>query len=111
MGNIAIMMMGYSVMFGMNGALDTLVSQAYGAKDLAMCQFVLKVGRIVNCFIFLFVLIGFYQSKNLFIALGQNAQIAAIAYEYILSYTPAMFFLAHGDLQRRYLIQIGHSQK
>lgn len=37
MGNIAINMLGVSIYFGFNGALDTLVSQALGTNDMRLC--------------------------------------------------------------------------
>ena len=37
MGNIFINLFGCSIYFGINGAIDTLVSQANGAGDLSLC--------------------------------------------------------------------------
>ena len=37
----------------MNGALDTLVSQAYGAKDLVLCGQLLNRGRTTAALVFI----------------------------------------------------------
>jgi Na+-driven multidrug efflux pump len=47
MGNMIINMSAFSILFGMNGALDTLVAQAYGVGDLYMCGVYLNRGRFI----------------------------------------------------------------
>ena len=37
LGNLFINMLGVAIFFGLNGALETLVSQAHGANDKHLC--------------------------------------------------------------------------
>ena len=62
MGNIFINMFAYSVYFGMNGAIDTLVSQARGAGDMALCGQYLQRARIINAIIYIPLLFIFLSS-------------------------------------------------
>ena len=109
MGNIFINMFGVSIYFGLNGAVDTLVSQANGAKDLRLCGAYLQRGRLLNTVIYVPILIIFALSGPLLRSLGQDAAVSSLAANYILAYAPGVYFLALYDLQRRFLIQTGHS--
>ena len=53
MGNMIQNMIGLSIVIGLNGALETLVSQAYGAGNLQLCGTYLNRGLmiVVVCFI------------------------------------------------------------
>jgi len=48
MGNVCINMLGICIMVGFLGALDTLVSQAYGAKNYQLCGEYLNKARFVT---------------------------------------------------------------
>ena len=41
-------LLGMTALFGINSSLDTLVSQAAGAKDLQMCGVYLNRGRFAS---------------------------------------------------------------
>ena len=94
MGNIAINMLGVSVFFGFNGALDTLVSQAMGSKDLHLCGIYLNRGRIINTLVFIPVFLAFCLSGRILKALGQDPQVADYAYAYIMAYSPGIYLMA-----------------
>ena len=47
MGNMLINIMGLSSLYGMNGALETLVSQSYGAKEYEMCSVYTNRGKFI----------------------------------------------------------------
>ena len=53
MGNMIMNMIGMSVIIGINGALETLCSQSYGANNLRLCGIYLNRSRFVllMCFI------------------------------------------------------------
>ena len=40
-------------LLGMNGTIETLVSQAFGAKNLELCGVYLNRGRVINTLIFI----------------------------------------------------------
>jgi multidrug resistance protein, MATE family len=46
-GNMFQNFCGLSIIIGLNGALETLVSQAYGAGNLGLCGIYLNRGRFV----------------------------------------------------------------
>ena len=47
MGAMIMNMVGNAVMVGLNGAVETLVSQSYGADNLRQCGVYLNRGRLV----------------------------------------------------------------
>ena len=57
MGNMIINMLGLSLICGMNGAMETLVSQSYGSNNLQLCGIYLNRGRFVMVALFVPVLI------------------------------------------------------
>ena len=70
LGNMTANIIGSSVTLGMNSALDTFVSQAYGSKNMYMCgvylnrsRFVISVALSPVCIILLF-------SEKILITLG-----------------------------------------
>jgi multidrug resistance protein, MATE family len=93
MGNIAINMLGVSVFFGFNGALDTLLSQAIGAGDIQKCGVYLNRARLVNTFLFGLVFILFCFSGKILKAVGQDPEVADYAYQYIMSYSFGIFLM------------------
>lgn len=79
MGNIFINMFAYSVYFGMNGAIDTLVSQARGAGDMKLCGQYLQRGRIVNTVIYVPLLCIFLSSGPILSSSGQSLDVSKLA--------------------------------
>ena len=57
-------------LLGMNGAVETLVSQAYGAREYKLCGIYLNRGRIINTIIFIPLAILMLQSRQILTALG-----------------------------------------
>jgi MATE family multidrug resistance protein len=45
-GNVVLNSIGTSFIFGLNSGLETLVSQAFGAKNFKLCGIYLQRGRI-----------------------------------------------------------------
>ena len=60
----------FSVFFGMNGALETLVAQAFGAEQLSLCGVYLNRARVINTIIFLPLVLILLGSQYLLRALG-----------------------------------------
>jgi Na+-driven multidrug efflux pump len=63
-------MCGYSVVVGLNGALETLVSQAYGAKNYDQCGVYLNRGRIVLLITFTLVFIILSHTEVILVAIN-----------------------------------------
>ena len=56
------------------------------------------------------LLIPIIFSKHILMATGQDERVAAYAFDYMMPMIPAMYFLGHFDLFRRFLICIQHSR-
>ena len=78
-------------MTGMNCAVETLVSQAYGAGDLRLCGVLLNRGRVINTAILVPLLVGGLFADSLLAALGQDATVIVYAFEYILANLPGIY--------------------
>ena len=65
-----------SISFGLNGALETLVSQAYGAKDIEMCAVYLHRSRLV-LLMFLIPCIGLLANTEKILQLLKQPEIAS----------------------------------
>lgn len=63
-------MCGYSVVVGLNGALETLVSQAYGAKNYDQCGVYLNRGRIVLLITFTLVFVILSHTEVILVAIN-----------------------------------------
>ena len=95
--------------YGMNSAIDTLVSQAFGSGNLKLCGMYLQRGRVICCFTLLPISILFIFSQPILISLGFQKTIVDIAHEFLLWQIPNGLLIGLVDLQRRFLIQTGHS--
>ena len=71
-----------AIAIGMNGAIDTLVSQAFGSKHYYLCGMFLNKGRIIQAALFIPEVIIILNSKNILIAVGQDESTAAAAQSY-----------------------------
>ena len=60
----------FSVLFGMNGALETLTAQAFGAKELSLCGVYLNRARVINTIVFLPLAFITLQSGFILRAIG-----------------------------------------
>ena len=63
-GTFMILLFFSSIAFGLNGALETLVSQAYGAKDIDMCTVYLHRSRLVLVIFLIPITLLILKSSN-----------------------------------------------
>ena len=61
-----------SILMGINGATRTLVSQAYGAKQLNVCNIVFAQGRIVLTCVYIILATVLLFSETFLIKAGQD---------------------------------------
>ena len=103
LGTMILCMFCRMVLFGVNCAQETLVSQAYGHGELKLCGTYYNRGKVIMSltYIPLAILLGF--SDKILYALGQDALVVHYAFEYIIPMIPAMYFLGLFDLSRRFL--------
>ena len=75
-GNMTQNMLGLSIIIGFNGALETLVSQAYGSGNLKMCGVYLNRGRFILIAAFIPVIFILHHTEQILIYIGQNPVVA-----------------------------------
>ena len=69
MGNMLINVLCFAVIQGLNGALETLVSQSYGAQKYETCGIFLNRGKFVASLIMIPIVILYIFSDKILIAL------------------------------------------
>ena len=69
MGNMLINVLCFAVIQGLNGALETLVSQSFGAKKYEECGIFLNRGKVVATIIMVPIIVIYLLSDKILIAL------------------------------------------
>ena len=94
----------------MNGALETLVSQAYGFGNIQLCGIYLNRARIISTIVFIPIMFVFMHSEAILLKLGQDPITSHYAHRYIITTIPSMYFFALFDMQKRFLncMQLTH---
>lgn len=103
LGVMFINMFVYGTFEGLNGAIDTLVSQYYGAKDYQGCNEIFNKGRIINTVFFLPVALLLIYSDSLLILLNQDPDVAWETKKFLVYQIPGLFMIAQFDTLRRYM--------
>jgi MATE family multidrug resistance protein len=93
MGNMIMNMVGMATVYGMNGAMETLVAQAYGNGNLYMCGVYLNRARLILTIAYIPVVIVLVQAENLLLLINQDPMVAKYAGTYITTLLPGMFLL------------------
>ena len=83
---------------GMNGALDTLVSQAYGAEQHVLCGVYLNRARLINTFIFIPLMGILLCSKYMLSALGTEQAVIEHATTFVQENLLSFYLLGMYDL-------------
>ncbi len=91
MGNMLINVLCFAVTQGLNGALETLVSQSFGAGKFEECGVFLTSGKVVVTFVMIPVIILFSFSDKILIALDQDPAISIIARRYCIVLIPGIY--------------------
>lgn len=106
MGNLIVSVFGISLFIGLNGALETLVSQAYGNRNLQLCGIYLNRGRFMLLLLNIPIVYILCNAEAILLLLKQDVKVAANAQIYIYSYIPALVLNGLNDSQRRFLNMI-----
>ena len=61
---------GACILHGLNRAMDTLVSQAYGAGNISLCSVYLNRARVINSLVFIPVALTLLNSKGILLWLS-----------------------------------------
>ena len=79
MGYITVEMVTLYMIMGMNGAMETLVAQAYGAGQLKLCGIYLNRAFVINTVIQVPLMVLALFSKQILLAIGQSEAVADYA--------------------------------
>ena len=70
LGNMLNQLLPYTMMIGMNTALETLVSQAYGRKNIYECGLFLHRSLMLITIMFIPIAVILYHSDSILIFVG-----------------------------------------
>jgi multidrug resistance protein, MATE family len=93
----------FAVSQGLNGALETFVSQSYGAGDERMCGVYLNRARTIVTVILLPVAIAFFFADSILISCGQDPTVSKMARDYVVYCLPGVIAIVQFDCVKRYL--------
>jgi len=102
MGNVLISAFCMAFCFGLNGTLESKISQAYGANNYEMCGVWLNRGRKICSFIFLPIACLFYGSEMMLKAIGMDQNLAANAKVYSCMMLPGLWAAIQFDATKRF---------
>jgi len=103
LGTIMVHIVCLQPIMGMNGAAETLVSQAYGANQLRQCGVYLNRGRLINTVLFIPLVVIICFSRPILTAFGQDPEVIDHAMTYITVCIPSVYFQIMFDLKKRFL--------
>lgn len=116
MGNMLINVLAFAVMQGLNGALETLVSQSYGAShrlghdqsDYAVsmrknCGVLLNRGRFIVSCVMIPIVILFFLSDKIFTLIHQDKEMAQTACTYVTLMIPGVWAMGQFDSSKKFL--------
>ena len=102
LGVMLINMFIYGVYEGLNGAIDTLVSQSYGVKDYFLCNALFNKARMINTLLFIPITILLCYSDVILEMLSQPVEVSIHSRIYVMHQIPGLFFLMHFQTLKRY---------
>jgi MATE family multidrug resistance protein len=103
MGNLIVSVFGISLFIGLNGALETLVSQAFGNNNMKLCGIYLNRGRFMLLLLNIPIVYILCNAEAILLLLKQDPRVCSNAQRYIYSYIPALVLNGLNDSQRRFL--------
>eukprot|EP00347_Sterkiella_histriomuscorum_P002719 403367069 len=104
MGNMLINILCFAITQGLNSALETFVSQSFGAANYQYCGVLLNRGRLIVTVILIPIILLFMVSDQALIYIGQDAQIAYISKQYSLLMIPGIWAMTQFDAIRKFMI-------
>ena len=104
LGNATMNIMCLSFIIGLNGVLETLVSQAFGARNLFLCGVYLNRARFIVTATYLpLATIILLFAKTFLIKLGLDPMTIHYVFKYIRPSLVGYYFIALFDIQKRWL--------
>ena len=103
LGVMTINFLAFTLSWGLNGTIETFVSQSFGAQKFEQCGTVLNRGKIIVTLFLLPVYVLFLFMEPVFISLNQDAEVARIAGTYIRVCIPGLWAFSMSDATRRFM--------
>lgn len=103
MGNMLLNVVAFAFMQGLNGALESLVSSAYGAKQFELCGTYFNRSRFVCTALMVPIVVVFANSEAILVLLGQEPRIAYVASKYCCLLIPGVWAMGMFDSSRKFL--------
>ena len=115
MGNMLINVLAFAIMQGLNGALETLISQSFGAsqdttkskefrlRQRVECGVLHNRGRFVVTCVMVPIIVIFACSETILIAMGQDLRVAATAKSYVCMMIPGVWSMGQFDSTKKFL--------
>ena len=92
-----------SILVGLNGAQETLVSQAYGMKELQLCGRYFNRGLLLLFVFYVPLVVFLFFAEKILVAVGQDPATAEVAGHLVQRFIPAIFLWSVVDLLKRFL--------
>eukprot|EP00850_Spirogloea_muscicola_P017866 SM000157S02096 [mRNA] locus=s157:323665:326731:- [translate_table: standard] len=100
--------LGYSVMMGLAGAVETLCGQAYGARQYDMLGIYLQRAILLLTLTCIPISLIWFRMSSILLFIGQNPHIAKMAGQYMVCLVPSLFAYAVIQPLVRYM-QVGYT--
>ncbi len=104
MGNMLMNICCFAITNGLNSALETLVSQAFGAGKYKECGTYLNRGRVVVTSFLVPIGMILFVSDKILRRLGQDLIISEISREYTVKLLPGIWCMTQFDALRKFMI-------
>ena len=104
LGTTFVNIIGTMPIMGLQGGIDTLCSQAFGAKEYKLVGIYTSISRLVaiSYFLIIFLPLSIFSDK-IFILLGQNEAMVAYCSQFVHSMIIPVFFIGQREVLSRYL--------
>ena len=98
LGDVALTFLGQYALLGLNNAIETLVAQAAGAKNLHLAGVYLNRGRVLLTFFLIPLSVLYFYIERILLYLGQEAEASKYAQQYALYFLPGLYMMLLGDI-------------
>jgi MATE family multidrug resistance protein len=79
MGQAVIQLMGFSIILGLNSALDTLISQSAGAGNIENCGVLLNRARYITSIMFIPLFLMSFKIEDMLLYFDQDPEVSYYA--------------------------------
>jgi Na+-driven multidrug efflux pump len=93
LGNTLASICGFSIMVGLNGAIDTLASHAFGDNDLRLCGVYLNRGRMILLAFSIPLAVLMSLTRQILTGIGQDPLVSHYAHLYVVYQLPGNFLM------------------